>query len=641
MKFYNRSNLLELSFCSFLTANENLQNLVATCGKYASYLRLYNSACILMAENSDIWQQLAEHIEFLEIFILRDNGVAPLCHLLQGLASKRLKSVGFCFCKVSSTQLWDKIIDSLSKGSYMYQKKVSNIEEKNMIASTQTTICVGEVLTTRGISKSNEFVEGTFNQLNFEQEEKRYSKEEPVVGSDTISDTGNCKSNDNVRCDSLYGSDDVDIYEFTDSGSALSNEQERMSMLRSTCECNTEVRQSDGSIMPSVLVDLNNDIFGHCTNCGNPTEALMESRQQLRDESSEECRISPGMSKLESPLPGLSNPSTCFLVQFELTAFWLHPDLLAFFEHTLQGWLMLETLILEDNALGFLSTPGRKFIDTLSFLCTKGRLQFLQITNNPVNDEFARRLFEKLVVAFCHKCKNRSNNTRSLTKLKFSSHQVSPAASVYLGRAIRDVCVCKLRSTCTQSAASILESVSSKSDSSAENKDITACSCIQPGSSEQECLCIGGCLTCDQADACDVAQEPQVRTKGDVTPELHIIGNKDLCAESNEDPSQDKKPLPITVCGSNTFVGIQVLKLRCVVGERGARLIADGLQGNTTLYSLSLADCDIDSAGLASIFQALSGEKCSLCEVDCCSYRKRSTEGHKQKMLIFCSSFFS
>ena len=567
-----------------------------------------------MAENWDIWQQLAEHIEFLEVFILRDNGVDPLCHLLQVLASKRLKSVGFCFCKVSSVQLWDKIIDSLSKGSY--QKSVTDIEEKHMIASTQTTMCAGEVLITRGINKSNEFGKQTLNQLNYEQEEKSYSKEDPVVGSDMITD--NCKSNENVSCDSLNGSDDVDIYEFTENRGTLSDAQESMDTLRSACECNTEVRQSEWSITQSVHIDLYNDVFGHCTNCGNPTEALMENRQQLVDESSEKSRISLGISKLEAPLPGLSNPSMCSLVQFELTAFWLHPDLLAFFEHTLQGWLMLETLILEDNALGFLSTPGREFINTLSFLCSKGKLQFLQITNNPVNDEFARLLFEKLVASFCRKCKNRSNNARSLTKLKFSSHQVSPAAAVFLGRAIRDVCVCK--SSTTQSAAGTLESVSSKSDFSAENKDITACTvvctCVQKGFSEHERLRIGGCVTCDQTCACDVAQKPQERTKGNATPELHFIGNKDVCAESSDDSSQDKKLLPIIVCSSNAFAGIQVLKLRCVVGERGAKLIADGLQRNSTLYSLSLANCDINSAGLAGIFQALSGEKCSLCEVE-------------------------
>ena len=585
---------------------------MSICGKYASYLRLYNSACILMAENWDICQQLAEYIEFLEVFILRDNGVDPLCHLLQVLSSKRLKFVGFCFCKVSSVQMWNKIIDSLSKGGY--QMNVIDKEENHMIASPQKTACVSEVLTTGGINEANEFVKQTFNELNCELEEKSCSKEDPEVGSDMISD--NCESNENVSCDSLHRSDDVDIYEFTVSAGALSDAQDCTSTLRSTCKCsNTEVRQSNGSVMQSVHIDLYNDVFGHCINCGNSTEALMENREQFRDESSVKCNISHGISKLKSPLPSLSNPSMCSIVHFELTAFWLHPDLLAFIEHTLRGWLMLETLVLEDNALGFLSTPGREFINTLSFLCTKGRLQFLQITNNPVNDEFARLLFEKLVAAFCYSCKNRSNNVRSLTKLKFSSQQVSPAAMVYLGRAIRDVWECKLSST--KSAAWILESASSKSDFSTKNKDITTC--VQLGCSEQECLCVGGCVTPDQTCACDNAQEPQVSNKGNATPESYITSNsKDVCSESREDSPQDKTSLPITctVCSSNVFGGIQVLKLRCVVGERGAKLIADGLRRNSTLYSLSLANCDINSAGLGNIFQALSGEKHSLSEVE-------------------------
>ena len=45
--------------------------------------------------------------------MLRNNGVEPLCHLLQVFISKRLKSVGFCFCKVNSVELWSKIYCSL------------------------------------------------------------------------------------------------------------------------------------------------------------------------------------------------------------------------------------------------------------------------------------------------------------------------------------------------------------------------------------------------------------------------------------------------------------------------------------------------------------------------------------------------
>ena len=148
--------------------------------------------------------------------------------------------------------MWDKIIDSLSKGSY--QKNVIDKEEKRMIASTQKTACAGEVLTAGGIDEANEFVKQTLNQLNYEQEEKSYSKEDLVVESHMSSD--NCESNETFSCDSLHGSDDVDIYEFTVSGGALSDAQDCTSTLRSTCKCsNTEVRQSNGSVTQSVNID--------------------------------------------------------------------------------------------------------------------------------------------------------------------------------------------------------------------------------------------------------------------------------------------------------------------------------------------------------------------------------------------------
>ena len=80
-------------------------------------------------------------------------------------------------------------------------------------------------MTTGGIEEANEFVKQTLNQLNYEQEEfKSYSKEELVVESHMISD--NCESNENVSCDSLHGSDDVDIFEFTVSGGDLSDSSE-------------------------------------------------------------------------------------------------------------------------------------------------------------------------------------------------------------------------------------------------------------------------------------------------------------------------------------------------------------------------------------------------------------------------------
>ena len=58
---------------------------------------------------------------------------------------------------------------------------------------------------------------------------------------------------------------------------------------------------------------------------------------------------------------------------------------------------------------------------------------------------------------------------------------------------------------------------------------------------------------------------------------------------------------------SKEFVGIQELRLTCPIGGRGASLISDGLQSNNSLLSLSLVNCNISTAGLGDIFNAITG----------------------------------
>ena len=61
-------------------------------------------------------------------------------------------------------------------------------------------------------------------------------------------------------------------------------------------------------------------------------------------------------------------------------------------------------------------------------------------------------------------------------------------------------------------------------------------------------------------------------------------------------------------CNSKEFVGIQELRLTCPVGDRGASLISDGLQSNSSLLSLSLVNnLNISTAGLGDIFHAITG----------------------------------
>ena len=424
-----------------------------------------------------------------------------------------------------------------------------------------------------------------------------------------------------ATCDPHQETDDVDIYAFNEWNDAPKTGESALTMFSSTCKSITTERELDTNDISGNVpqnLDLYDEVFGH-SKSGQPREVpteLSPHNEKWVDKSSELCRFSPVTSKLESPLPSLPNLSSS-LIHFELVAFWPHPDLFAFFVQTLKAWLALETIILEDNGLGLASTPGQEFVDTLAFLCTKGKLQFLQITNNAANDEFAKLLFERLLVALCRKCNKSCDSLKSLTKLKFSSHQVSPRTSVYLGKAITDVCTCKLNNHSMM--VEMLESVFSTSDSATVIRDSPHACC-----SKQKSSYVSDCMISESSKSSWKTSYSTVEY--DNTQKLHLgckinaeqtshFHNTDLHVhakepvKSSENFSQGKKPLPSIDGSSNVFVGIQVLQMSCMVGNKGASSIAEGLRRNSTLRCLCLAGCDINTAGLAQVFQASSGEK--------------------------------
>ena len=177
-----------------------------------------------------------------------------------------------------------------------------------------------------------------------------------------------------------------------------------------------------------------------------PRELLqVNDSQQDTDKSSDHCQVIPIATKPTKPLSlfhSLSNVG-CSLVHFELTAFWLHQDLLELFVNSLKCWTNLKSLTLEDNGLSFQPLSlSQKLMDTLYLLCTQGELRCLKITNNLVSDSITKFLVEKLVASFCCECNQES---KSLTKFKLSSFQVSEAFCAHLRTAIKDVCFCSLK----------------------------------------------------------------------------------------------------------------------------------------------------------------------------------------------------
>ena len=630
---------------------------MSVCGRYAAYLRLYNPACIFLAKNWDIFLQLAEFVEFLEVFLLRDNGVDSLCQLLQAFASKGLKSVGFCFCKVSSVHLWNRIIASLSQVHVSHQNSSSIYigVEKN-----QTVV--------KKIKVSSE-----------NDDNRPHVNQTCSMAPNGASAAGNTNENENSTwCQNI--SDEIDIYEFADSSdNQLSFLQSGDQRFRSTATemCTTRSDKCLHQLCTSetstgVSSDLYDEVFG-CCNCGQSGETSKEliqinQGQQQTVLSPEQYQIISKSVSPQSQLLCLS--SGCSLVHFELVAFWLHQDLIELFVTSLKHWLNLESLTLEDNGLGLQHpSSSQKLMDTLFFLCSKGQLRCLKITNNLVHDNDAKFLVEKMIGSFCSKC---NLNYKSLAKLTFSSYQVSEAFSAHIGRAIRDDCSCKSRNL--SCLVKMSEPVSSTGKSkTTDGKDLTqkdcaklTCSCCvslhsphsmyrrntksvthvqdkwesvssSTGSNtnsdvthsqeknyviKKTCSYVGLNVACN--NDCNIGREQVFKnhiTKAvsdcenllcDDTainndkPVSHVTTSKDMPgANSRQDLSQ--RSLSFSGCDFTAFVGIQELRLTCPIGDAGASLIADGLLRNSSLNSLSLVKCNISTAGLGDIFQALSG----------------------------------
>ena len=360
--------------------------------------------------------------------------------------------------------------------------------------------------------------------------------------------------------------------------------------------------------------------------------------QQDTDKTSDHCQVIPIATKPTKPLSlfhSLSNVG-CSLVHFELTAFWLHQDLLELFVNSLRWWTNLKSLTLEDNGLSFQPLSlSQKLMDTLYLLCAQGKLRCLKITNNLVSDSITKFLVERLIGSFCCKCNQES---KSLTKFKLSSFQVSEAFCAHLRTAIKDVCFCSLKN---------LETSSTHKSKTTDSEDSIESECMDLGISlgskrktkfqdpvknKRFTWHNGSCVN-NEADKCQedcMMKETCFCHESFNEPgngDFNSINRNDNCTKSafdqnypgsfeaasnmanfTEIPALDSSEIiQFNGCNSKEFVGIQELRLTCPVGDRGASLISDGLQSNSSLLSLSLVNCNISTAGLGDIFNAITG----------------------------------
>ena len=522
--------------------------------------------------------------------------------------------------------MWSKIARSLSPVKYQLSTHADNLEKNSTDADTcETNVNVyGNLQVCEQLARDHDQDTGSSLQR---------------MGQANGDSLENFNS---VSCENV---EDLDIYDFLDDGDDSSCSGCKASSLEPCSELSAD---SSSDLYEEIFASCNSQVLS-VESPGEPSDPT--NQQQLTDLLSIGHQCLPTFETPHSPFTSFSNPQFP-LVHLELVGFWLHQYLLKLLLSNLMfHCLNLESLTLQDNKLGFsFTSPAllQDFIDTFYFLCTKGRLQSLEITNNlKLYDNADVLLIEKLVASLCSKC---SKNCKSLTKLKFSTFLVSEAFWASVGRAITDECLCGFKK-CPH-RTEIPDSSSCKCESETDlfkNKDVglSGCSemslgefcefegCQDPCDSsvssanslapaQADCKTKEMCIKVLDSGNCRVEEKRTHGTKsacghvnwGDNTKTPGVSSQESHVSDSGEMPVIQSNEhffgTPSLFFGSkkgSTFVGIQELWLSCPLGFSRASVIAEGLQRNSTLQSLSLVNCGISTAGLADIFQALSGNK--------------------------------
>ncbi|XP_068699210.1 uncharacterized protein [Montipora foliosa] len=581
--------------CSLPAGHEDLQNIISVCGKYATYLRLYNGACIYLAKHWEICQQVAEHVEFLEVFMLRDNGEGALCYLLRAFGAKNLKSVSFSFCRVDSLQIWQNIFSSLLPTNSQTRDCLT------CVGKNTENACSVELENETSIRETDK------TDMNIMHQQWDHKQSELKTSFTRTGQRCNDTAN-SIYVPSSQSTEGVNIYDFSDSIDTFLTQSSAFNA--GVCDvclqqsCPTESSSSSDS-------DLYDDIFSSCACRHRQLTHQLHVRETFKEicaDSDAGDRITAESFKLSSRLTNLSNP-VFSLKHFELVAVRFQQDaVLEFFLNCLNHCVKLESLTFEDNHLGFvLQKPQllKKFVNTLSFLCTKGQLQSLKITDNMMDDKASIPLIEKLVASFCLTC---NSAAKSLKNLVFSSFLVSAAAfSSCIGRAIRDHCICEWKNNPSTAAMS---SESRKKNVQSLGWEMLHVGCEEhygsdrPGNKSGSNRSITGST---QAGSTFKDKESQ---------HSHFLKHcSGICAEEGNRTNESQSASfgcdtgTKNTNGNSAVIGIQELHLTCMLFDQGASLIADGLQSNCSLYSLSLIDCDISTPGLAGIFHSLTGNQ--------------------------------
>jgi len=573
-----------------------LQQSAGSFGKYATYLRLHNSALNYLASHLDIFHQFASHVEFLEVYHLRENGVDSMCSLLQILLAKNLKSVGMCFPKVRDINQWNKILHISSTGFVTSKPKVTPGKAKeasNKVIKIPTNPTPPSTPPNCAPPLQLFVVQGQ-NNIQLSVIDNSVANNQPVVQNKTQEQNTNQDSIDAVVSkhvtdaslsqvisistpEHLKEYDNVDFYDFVDHKEELDIHNSDKTSIEGvpfdTNELYNEVfHKQSVDISDDATLSIVNDLFG---------SSLLEDHQVLTVNQQQEKEVTePTIIETTAPETPEALGGFSFLQHFELSSFWFHDNLLSLFAKSLQQWHNLESLVLRDNAIGFQS-KGKILIDALIPLCLKGKLKYLRIEINPVDDHFVSLISEG-IGTYCSTC--RSGIQTSLRVLYLSSSKITALGVNHLAKKLLNKCSCHVPLVLNRHSRRMRKSLPEPLTPSKRRR-------LLRHQSQENRAMVG-----DDSSSCSSIS---------TTSSSYSSSSQD--SDSQDSFSQEMTSLHLSKTPQPQFEGLEELTICSVIGDEGAFTVSNILTNNSTLKYLALPSCGIHTSGLAAIFRAISG----------------------------------
>ncbi|XP_031553156.1 uncharacterized protein LOC116290294 [Actinia tenebrosa] len=602
-----------------------LQQSAGRFGKYATYLRLHNSALTYLSTHLDIFQEFASHVEFLEIYHLRENGVDAMCSLLQILLAKNLKSVGMCFPKVRDINLWSKILHISSTGFVTSKPQVSigKVQAVKNAKVTKTapnptppatpSPTTPKPLHLYVVQGQNDIrlgvIDGSINIIN-EQPPSVHSN--TGTTNDELISNSNDVTNGHVVSHSVTDAnlsqvtsvntpnhikeyDNIDFYDFDEHSKDILEIQESSDHYKNGNgieDVHFDSNDLYSEVFHKQTIDISEDASFSFHDLFGPN--LLEDHHtgvtRVPPEEKEVVKEMPPVIQIPAPETPEAVGGFSFLQHFEFSSFWFHDDLLFLFAKSLRQWHNLESLVLRDNAIGFQS-KGKILIDALIPLCLKGKLKYLRIEINPVDDHFVSLISEG-IGTYCSTC--HSGVQTSLRVLYLSSSKITALGVSHLAGKLLNKCTCPPKpSELLPHSRKFRKSLPEPLSSSKRRRLSRYSRDSLPTK-----------ITADDSSSSSDSMSS-------TSSSSYSISSQD--SDSQDSFSQELTSLKLTKTPEPHFDGLQELTICSTIGDEGAFTLSSVLGNNSTLKYLALPSCGMHTAGLASIFRAISGESSRKC----------------------------